>query len=310
MEYPEKKIIPIVFAFDQNFVITAGVCITSLLYNAGKTDCYRVICLIDADVTEKDKKEFERLFARYPGHELVFMSMGNAFSEAQTLRHITKSTYYRLLIPRLLPAYKKVIYSDVDIIFQGSLSGLYFDEDITGMYLGAVKDSHVNLRTNHPAEIGCLPQSYFNAGFLVLNIEQINKDELVDVFLHLGKTAYLYMDQDMLNVACKGRVKFLSPAYNGQNMEGYTKDQTLSLWTASELSGLGQIVRHYISDKPWNTYRNHYQLWWYYYWRLPFRNKRLCLHVANYCKLMSLDCRIRLSRLIKKLISIKTIIQS
>lgn len=138
-----------------------------------------------------------------------------------------------------------------------------------------------------------------------MNIEQINKDELVDVFLHLGKTTYLFLDQDILNVACKERVRFLSPAYNGQNIEGYVKDQSLSLWTASEFSEFGQIVKHYISKKPWNTYRNDYQLWWYYYWRLPFRNKRLCLHVANYYKLMSLDCRIRLSRWKKKLVSIK-----
>lgn len=303
MEYPEKKIIPIVFAFDQNFVITAGVCITSLLYNAGKTDCYRVICLIDADVTEKDKKEFERLFARYPGHELVFMSMGNAFSEAQTLRHITKSTYYRLLIPRLLPAYKKVIYSDVDIIFRGSLSDLFFDEDVTGMYLGAVKDLWINLALeNYPAEIGCVLGSYFNAGFLVMNIEQINRDGLVDVFLELEKNNYFLMDQDILNVACKGKVKFLTPAFNGQDTDPYPKDKVLSLWTQPVLAESGQIVLHYNGPKPWWTKVKEDQVWWCYYGRLPFRNKQRCAYLIKYGKIKIRAC---LSRWKKKLVSIK-----
>lgn len=302
MEQPEKKIIPIVFAFDQNFVIPAGVCITSLLYNAGATDCYRVICLIDADVTEKNKKDFERLFKRYPRHELLFISMGSVFSEAHTRGYITKSTYYRLLIPRLLPAYKKVIYSDVDIIFQGSLSGLYFDEDITGMYLGVVKDSWINLALkNHPAEIGCVCGSYFNAGFLLMNIEQINRDGLVDVFLELEKNKYRFMDQDILNVSCKGKVRFLSPAYNGQNLEFYAKDKSLSLWTETELAESGRIVVHYIDSKPWKETVIKGQLWWRYYGRLPFRNKQRSVYVIKYGRM---KIRAFLSRWKRKLVSI------
>lgn len=279
------RFIPVVIAFDHNYLIPAGVCLTSLFCNANTDDRYRVFCLIDTDVTVKDKEEFNKLTTHFCRHEISYISMGDSFSEAYTYNRLTRSTYYRLMIPQLLPEYKKVIYADVDIIFFESLSDLYYRQDIEDMYLGVVKDAWMNLANpNHVANVGCAFGSYFNAGFLLMNIEQINKDHLADHFIELIKNKYTFHDQDTLNIACKGRVKYLSPAYNGQNLAGYSEESLLKLWSEQEIAENSRVLYHYIGPNPWQDNVSSPKHWWRYYFRLPLRDRELRKHSNVFCR--------------------------
>ena len=67
----------------------------------------------------------QRIKEQYPNCNITLRNVGDLFAGAYEIRGITNVTYYRLLIPTLIPEYDKIIYSDVDVIFRDDLSHVY-----------------------------------------------------------------------------------------------------------------------------------------------------------------------------------------
>ncbi len=118
------------------------------------------------------------------------------------LAHISIATYYRLLIPLLLPGdVNKAIYLDCDIVVRKSLAELW-NTPIDDLALGAVyqiEESTVSAvkRLGFPLSYG-----YFNAGVLLVNLKYWrDHDVIARVFdyLNLNKDKILLHDQDTLN---------------------------------------------------------------------------------------------------------------
>ena len=59
-------------------------------------------------------------------------------------------------------------------------------------------------------------RKYLNAGVLLINLKQIREDNMTKKFIELSKKNYLSQDQDVLNVACYGKIITLHPKYNAQ----------------------------------------------------------------------------------------------
>ncbi|MDE4998687.1 glycosyltransferase, partial [Francisella tularensis] len=51
-------------------------------------------------------------------------------------------TFYRLLIPKLLHQYDKVIYSDVDVLFQSDMSEVYYTDLTSYEWAGVIAEKH------------------------------------------------------------------------------------------------------------------------------------------------------------------------
>lgn len=118
------------------------------------------------------------------------------------LSHISIATYYRLLIPALLPNnVDKAIYFDSDIIVRDSVKELW-SYDLSGFALGAVYQITTwNVaairRLGYPISYG-----YFNAGVLLVNLKYWRENNIVNrLFEYLNKKseAIIYHDQDVLN---------------------------------------------------------------------------------------------------------------
>ena len=110
------KTVPIVFAFDNNLVLPACVCISSLLMNA-KEDTFYDIFILHSNNIMLNREELDRIPEYYKNCRIQYRQVGNTFDSAFEVRGITTSTYYRLLIPELVPEYGKIIYSDPLPIF-------------------------------------------------------------------------------------------------------------------------------------------------------------------------------------------------
>ena len=116
--------IPIAFAFDNNLVFPACVCLSSLMMHA-KEDTFYDIFILHSEHEQLNCEELDKLPNYYSNCSVTYRTVGNVFDEAFEIRGITTAAYYRLLIPELIPEYDKVIYSDVDVIFRMDLSELY-----------------------------------------------------------------------------------------------------------------------------------------------------------------------------------------
>ncbi len=133
-----KNVVPIVFSFDDNLVMQAGVCMTSLLHHAKPETFYDIFILHDSEAKFPSSRILEKLFLQFSEFSIQYVNVGSDFRDAFQIRGITQATYYRLLIPDLIPQYDKIMYHDVDVIFRDDLSSIYFDTDLTGYYVAGV----------------------------------------------------------------------------------------------------------------------------------------------------------------------------
>lgn len=266
------NVVPVVFAFDNNIVMPACVCITSLLENAHAETFYDIYILHANDVS-LDKTHLGRIATKYSNCSITYRVVDDTFKKAFEIRHVTIATYYRLLLSQLLPQYDKVIYSDVDIIFRMDLSDLY-QQNMSEYYIAATLDLGLNyldpsyVRKHNDLEIG----KYVQAGFVVFNLKKIREDNVTSNFVeHALKHKYIYQDQDILNICCRGKIKYLPPCYNVNDCS------FLALREYKMLGGIyspeqcnyarccGNI--HYSGKKPWKENCIFMDVWWEYYRR-------------------------------------------
>ena len=84
------------------------------------------------------------LLKQFSRCRIQYRVVDDTFDQSFEIRGITAATYYRLLIPELIPEYDKVIYADVDIIFRMDLSELY-ETEIGNNYIAATRELGMNL---------------------------------------------------------------------------------------------------------------------------------------------------------------------
>lgn len=112
--------IPIAFAFDNNLILPACVCISSLMMNANEDTFYDIFILHSSNISLR-KEELNKLPQYYDNCRIQYRQVDETFDASFEIRGITTPAYYRLLIPELITEYDKVIYSDADIILEFNL---------------------------------------------------------------------------------------------------------------------------------------------------------------------------------------------
>ena len=277
----KKNIVPIAFAFDNNLVMPACVCISSLLMSA-KPDTFYDIFILHSPKEKLTKEKLDLLPHYYSNCRLQYRKVDATFDDAFEIRGITTPTYYRLLIPDLIPEYDKVIYSDVDVIFRMDLSQLY-QSDLAGYLLAATKDLGLNLSKEGKeyivSTLGLIQGNYLQAGFIIMNNVLMRKDKKEKQLKALAKQKYKHQDQDILNIACQGKVLYLPPCYNMTNylynymLHNY--DMVETLYTDEEIRfALSHGNIHYNGQKPWKGYCINFDIWWEYYRKSPFFDEK------------------------------------
>lgn len=271
--------VPIAFAFDSNLVMPACVALTSLLLNASNKTFYDIFILYSG-LSEADKDPLRQTAARFGNCRLNFKEVGDEFDNAFEIRNITTPTYFRLLIPELIPEYDKIIYADVDIIFRCDLSEVY-STDMKDNYIAGTYDLGMNLGEDGKKYIATMPElqqgEYLQAGFILINSAEIRKDELGKQFKILAKRKLKFQDQDILNIACKKKL-VLPWKYNMTDYSFYYIFHHSELLTAKyansdidEAKNIGNL--HFNGHKPWKKYSVNFDIWWEYYRKTTIYNE-------------------------------------
>lgn len=273
--------IPIIFAIDNNVVMPCGVTITSLLKNAKADTFYDIYVLCNQSKLDVDgRKKLNDAFANSSQCRITFVdvSLDEDFKETdwQTTGHLTTAAFYRLAIPLLFPQFGKVIYADVDMIFQQDLSELFVNslqqQELIAAVLDLAIDDKYFFQSKLPSMIGKSVKDYFNSGFLVMNLKQMREENIVEQFNEHAKIKYDQNDQDVLNVVCSGRVQILPILYNFQmnHFASYMWGRTSTDILFGELFKYATL--HYTGKfKPWNSLECvASDTWWHYYKMSPF----------------------------------------
>lgn len=287
--------IPIVFAFDNRLAMPAAVCFYSLLANAKPTTAYDIY-ILHRSGEELDLSDIRRVMSQFPQSTLTLREVGGEFDGSFEIRGITTPAYYRLLIPKLIPEHDKVLYSDVDVIFRNDLTEIY-NIDIAGYYFGGVNSmSHFDndLVNYYTKKLRLAPTGIIYSGNLLINSKELREaDDVMARILEESKGKYRFQDMDVINITCKGHIKYLSPAFcltNYINKAIVEKDSRLkSLWTEEELqNAMDKGIIHYNGQKPWKGYCPNFDIWWEYYRKSPIFDEKFYFDFF-YSRLNELD---------------------
>ncbi len=259
-----SKEIPIFFSTDDNYVPYLDVALSSLIKNASAEYSYRIIVLNtglgDENIAKIKKNE-------RPGFAIDFIDISDRVesisSHFKNLYHFSIVTYYRLFIASLFPEYDKILYLDCDIVVLGDVSRLY-NTPLGDNILGAVTDQYVpatpEFRRYAEVAVGVDPDTYFNAGVLVISLEQFRKNDIEKKFIRLI-TQYdfdlLDPDQAYLNYLCRDKTKILPAEWN--RVPSRAADGGVS------------IVHFALYKKPWHQGDVEYgEYFWQYAKKSPF----------------------------------------
>jgi UDP-glucose:(galactosyl)LPS alpha-1,2-glucosyltransferase len=273
--------IKIAFSFDHNFYRQTGVAIASLLDSAKNKVEYNIYCLCADDVTQNDKEELTHIVIdKSKNSQVLFIMIGDAFDDSTEIRGITKATYYRLFLHKLLPDVDKIIYSDADVLFKNDLTEIW-KMPLEQNLLGAIKCPLINHKQDFEEYMNRFPYfkkylkemrgRYFNAGFILMNLKEIRKMNFDNKWLEMSKQEFFFMDQDILNITCKNKVTFLPPRYNILvnllNSNNYTDLASENIFNQEDINDVYKkpAMLHFAGGKPWDNKNNaHADEWWTY----------------------------------------------
>lgn len=267
--------IPIVFAFDNNLILTAAVCIYSLLASAKPDTFYEIFIIHHKDIS-LDLDPVNKVLASFDNHSLRIIKIDGTFDNAFQIRGITTATYYRLLIPQLLPEYDKVLYSDVDVIFREDLSEIFNIDLKDNLFGGVCALAHLDSGLfNYYSHLGLEPKSVVYAGNLVINCKEIRSNPLItEKFLSLAQNNYKYQDLDVINLSSKSRIYYLPLSFcittDITQAIAENNPELHKIWSPSEIEhAKTKGIVHYNGQKPWIAYCINFDIWWEYYRKSP-----------------------------------------
>jgi len=156
-------------------------------------------------------------------------------------------TYCRTLLPRVLDV-RQLIYLDCDLLVLRDLSELFDLELPHSRILAAVPDSETltladDSRTISSAMNRPATSRYFNAGVMLLNLEELRKQNFTGQsfeFFKNWKGHYRFHDQSALNFLLHGRIAELPEYWNRATWRFDEQDN----------NALGCVL-HYTRSAPW-----------------------------------------------------------
>jgi len=290
----------IVCSTDDKFVQHCTIMLVSLLSNNKNVEIY----ILTEYLTLKSIKILEDEVSQYNG-KLHLMNINSSvidkfpMPKGSNLSHISRATYYRLLIPDILPdSIDKILYLDCDIIVNASIDNLW-NVNLEGYAIAAVKQIGYGFeaeRLRYPIKYG-----YFNAGVILMNLTFCRENRITEQFIKYISDNYskiLYHDQDTMNAVLYDRCLSLLPQWNMTSIVydfdlkrrgDSRKGLIINNYDAEKANAIkyrnNPIILHYVSKpKPWdnNCVHSMYHLYFYY------ANKTL--HFNN------LNCQNKISR--------------
>ena len=302
LEPAYKEAVPVVLSANNRFAPYLDIMIRSMIANASNSRNYDIIILYN-DISEKNqhlitsasrgKENISIRFARV----CEYFDAGKLFVD----QHLSVETYYRLIIPEIMPHYHKILYLDCDMVADQDVGKLY-DLDLKGAVIGAAKDIDVagqlnlnqnNWKTYATKTLGLYnPFDYFQAGVLILDLDGLRKTASSEEMIKLALSqSFRCHDQDVLNIICKNKVTYIPQQWNtlmdwqepGRSRMQILKMAPRQLFEEYATARKAPYLIHYAGyQKPWDVVDCDFaEYFWEYaklspYYPMSLRMIRIC----------------------------------
>lgn len=265
----EQNNIAIALASNDYFVPYMSTLLESILEHSSGNVNYDIL-IMTQDISDVNRTIIKKICDNYTNFRVRFLDPTEFIEgyEFFVRGHFSMETYYRLVLPELLPAYDKILYLDSDMVVQDDVAKLY-QENIGGYLIGACHDADTaglyngfepNKKeyTDHLLKLK-EPYQYFQAGTLLMNLKEFRKRYTVEKILKYAVSMkFQLLDQDILNKLCEGSVKFVDMSWNVMVDYGRIRQSQIIALAPKWLNDLYKESRkqpkiiHYAGpEKPW-----------------------------------------------------------
>jgi lipopolysaccharide biosynthesis glycosyltransferase len=249
---PQKYI---AVTIDENYVQHCGVMLLSLFENNVGEKFH--VFIIHNGITLPQQQLLKEQISLYNQKVDFFLIDENLLKNAPVSSHVSLATYYRILLPEVLPAYvSKVLFLDCDIIVRTSIVELW--NEITEDFSHLAAENPL-ISDEFKLALGLSPESkYFNAGVMLINLDYWRRFELTKKsidFIKSHKHKITFWDQDVLNNLLEGRWKEISCRWNAQEVFFHPDFDAQKIGISetyyNEVRCHPYIVHFTGSNKPW-----------------------------------------------------------
>lgn len=289
----------VVYSFDDNYALQAGVSILSLLEHHKELE-ELVIYVINDHISEINKRKINDMAAGY-GRAVEYFDLELLTQDLKYTTDFSRSAYARLFLADVL-AFDSVIYIDSDTIINGSLQELQ-TWDMTGILVAGVADT---VNPYYKLLIGLSYEDKYicSGGVILLNLklwrERNITQKCID-FIGRYNGNPPHNDQGAINYVCRGHIGILPARYNVMSpMFAFPVRRLKRIFLLKEYYSQEEItaaiyaptVIHYTDEfynRPWFSNCTHplKQIWRDYFSRSTWTERELPV------KKISKNCRIQ-----------------
>lgn len=249
----------IAFGIDKNFLFGCGVAIASILLN-NKTVDFEFHVFTDY-FSDEDKLRFSELAGQYNTCIKVYLINCDKLKTLPYTKNWSYATYFRFVIADYFyHKIDKLLYLDADIACKGSIQELVDYAFAENEIAAVVTERDVEWWTNRANTLTTpeLVSGYFNAGFLLININEWQKNDISTRAIEMLRIPewvekITHLDQDVLNVLLAGKVNFIDGKYNTRFSINYElKDDVVNPVNDNT------VFIHYVGPtKPWHEWASY-----------------------------------------------------
>ncbi|WP_245001918.1 glycosyltransferase family 8 protein [Cupriavidus pinatubonensis] len=211
-----KEPVHVAFGVDAGYYRGMGVTITSVVENnPGRDFVFHVFAFSITDDNRDKLEKLEKQLGVTVRLHLLDTATLDDFRQFPCFSKHSLGTFIRLLIPsRLRDVTDKVLYLDADLLCFGDLSEL-LTLDLGDNIAAAVADEKdTTVKTQIPA-LGLKHGHYFNAGVMYIDVRNwVAADVQQAALKSLTTLDMRFADQDALNIALDGRIRYIDPKWN------------------------------------------------------------------------------------------------
>ena len=289
----------IVYISDEKYIMPTTVSIVSLIEN-NKTDIGTIYIICDECSSTSIKKISE--INTYKWKIEIINESSKKYDDLekkikkQTNTHVSRTAMLKFFLPELLYDVDRVLYLDGDVIINKNIKST-FDIDIDGYYMAAVEDlGNVMLcqrgEESEANRIGMKGNPYFNSGVMLLNLEEMRKDEVgLKLLEYRTYQKNYFMDQDAFNYCMVKKILGIPYKYNFRTPLFYESsfDDINSILFDSQYKNPEELINdmailHLSANyKPWNFYMLYFtDIFMNYYVKSPYKEKEISLVSLEY----------------------------
>lgn len=271
----DNSAVCIVYYCNEAYFYYTCTTILSVLDHAEKRRVYDIIILVDSNISSKMAEQMNSILENYSFASVRIINIQALVYIFAGYRSISYhlSTCYRLFVMSdIFCKYKKIITMDSDMICNCDMEELY-DKEIDNycMAVNYEMDERWKIRSSYPISaqfgvhsnkeylfnyVGIKDETqYFCAGLILWNLDEVRKNQHFDAIIYdMKKKAYLFPDQDLLNLYYEGKTVKLPPGWNHVNyvLKDYNKYLSDFEIEEYEEQRKEKKIIHYAGKKPWN----------------------------------------------------------